>query len=70
MLDKTTLPVPVAVLNSVYPASQSAAVVNVVPIHVHATVTPEIADITKFPPELFTVTVPDELLQIVNAHPV
>lgn len=69
-LFKTTEPVPVTVLKSVYPASQSAAVVSVVPIQVHITVTPAITDITKFPPELFTVTVPIELLQIWNDQPV
>jgi len=67
---RTTAPLPVAVLKSVYPASQSAAVVSVVPIQVHIAVVPERTDITKFPPELFTVTVPVELLQIWNDHPV
>ena len=68
--DNTTLPVPVEVLKSVKPASQSAAVVNVVPIQVHITVMPEGTEITKFPPDELTVNVPVLLLQMWNDQPV
>jgi len=63
-VDKTTDPVPVALVKSVNPDSQSAAVVSVVPIQVHITVVPGMTVITKLPPELFTVNEPVELLQM------
>ena len=67
---KTTAPVPVTVLKSVKPASQSAAVVNVVPIQVHITVMPAGTEITKFPPDELIVKVPVLLLQMWNDQPV
>ena len=47
----TTLPEPVAVLKSVRPDSQSAAVVSVVPIQVHIAVVPARTVITAFKPD-------------------
>ena len=66
----TTEPLPVDVEKSERPASQSAAVVNVVPIHVAIAV--EFAGIvmTAFPPDEFTVTTPVELLTMWNDQPV
>jgi hypothetical protein len=67
---RTTSPVPVAVLKSVYPASQSAAVVRDVPMQVAITVVPGMTVITRFPPDEFTVRFPVELLTMWNVHPV
>ena len=47
----TTSPVPVYVEKSVIPDSQSAAVVNEVPIQVHIAVVPGITVITAFNPD-------------------
>ena len=66
----TTAPVPVYVLKSVKPASQSAAVVSVVPIHVTITVIPAGTVITKAAPDELIVNVPVLLLQIWNVQPV
>jgi hypothetical protein len=69
-LERTTLPVPVAVLKSVKPDSQSAAVVNEVPMQVHMAVVPGSTVTTKLPPDEFTVRLPVELLTMWNVHPV
>ena len=66
----TTAPVPVTVLKSVKPASQSAAVVSVVPIQVHITVMPAGTEITNAAPDELIVKVPVLLLQIWNDQPV
>jgi hypothetical protein len=66
----TLAPVPVNVLKSVYPNSQSAAVVNAVPIQVHMAVVPGITVITKFAPDELTVTLPVLLLTMWNVQPV
>ena len=62
LVDKTTAPVPVAVLKSVRPASQLAAVVPVMRIQVHIVVVPGKTVMTKFPPEELTVRLPVLLL--------
>lgn len=61
---KTTAPVPVAVLKSVRPASQLAAVVPVMRIQVHIVVVPGKTVMTKFPPDELTVRLPVLLLTI------
>jgi hypothetical protein len=60
----TTLPVPVRVEKSVNPASQSAAVVRVVPIQVQNVVTPAGRETIALDPLLCTLTTPVELLII------
>jgi len=62
LFDSTTEPVPVAVLKSVRPASQLAAVVPVIRIHVHIAVVPGNTVMTKLPPDELTVTLPVLLL--------
>ena len=64
LVAKTTAPVPVTVANSLYSGSQSAAVVRVVPIHIHWTVTPGITVMTRFPPDELTVKLPVEAFSI------
>ena len=70
LFDITTEPVPVFVLNSAKPASQSAAVVSVMPMQVHVTAVPKGTVITEKPPDERTDTLPVALLTIVNFQPV
>ena len=60
----TTLPVPVAAPQASYSASQSAAVVSVVPIQVKFTVVPGVTVANKLPPEEFTVILPVDAFSI------
>lgn len=69
-LNTTTPPVPVYDEKSVSPLSQSAAVVNDVPMHVTIAVVPVGTEMTRLPPEEFTVNVPVLLLTIWNVQPV
>ena len=64
LVDRTALPVPVMAANSMYSASQSAAVVKAVPIHKKLMVTPGITVATKLPPDEFTVKLPVEAFSI------
>ena len=66
----TAPPVPVTEPKSVKPNSQSAAVVNVVPIQVTIAVVCGITVQTRFPPEELTVRFPVELLTMWSVHPV
>jgi hypothetical protein len=70
LFDRTTEPVPVAVLKSVRPDSQLAAVVPETRIQVHITVVPGNTVMTKLPPDELTVTLPVLLLTMWNVQPV
>jgi hypothetical protein len=70
LFDRTTEPVPVAVLKSVRPDSQLAAVVPVIRIQVHIAVVPGNTVMTKLPPDELTVTLPVLLLTMWNVQPV
>ena len=69
LVAKTTLPLPVAVLKSVRPASHDASVVPDVDMQVHITVTCEGTVITVFEPDDKTANEPVLLLQIWNVQP-